>query len=122
MRIDKFIWCVRLSKTRSIATKLCNADKVVLNDDLIKSSKAVKVGDEISLKYNPIWRSFKVLDIPKSRLGAKLVPEFIEETTEASALATYEQVQKANQENRMRMGKGRPTKKDRRDMDRLTSF
>jgi len=119
MRIDKFIWCVRLSKTRSVATKRCNEDKVVLNDDLIKSSKTVKVGDEISLKYNPIWRVFKVLDIPKSRLGAKLVPEYIEEITEASALETYERVQKENKEIRQRSGKGRPTKKDRRDINRF---
>lgn len=122
MRIDKFIWCVRLSKTRSLATKLCNADKVVLNDDLIKAAKAVEIGDEISIKYNPIWRTFKVLDIPKSRLGAKLVPDYLEETTEASALATYERVKKENQEIRQRSGKGRPTKKDRRDMNRFREF
>jgi ribosome-associated heat shock protein Hsp15 len=122
MRIDKFIWCVRLSKTRSLATKLCNADKVVLNDDLAKSSKSVRVGDEISLKFNPIWRSFKVLDIPKSRLGAKLVPDYLEETTEASALATYERVKKENRGIRQRSGKGRPTKKDRRDMNRFKEY
>lgn len=119
MRIDKFIWCVRLSKSRSLATKLCNADKVVLNDDLVKAAKTLAPGDEIALKYNPIWRTFKILDIPKSRIGAKLVDEYIEETTEASALETYERVQKENKEIRERSGKGRPTKKDRRDMNRF---
>lgn len=120
MRIDKFIWTVRLFKTRSLATKMCVAQKVQLNDGFIKPSKDVIVGDEISIKTIAIWRTFKVLDFPKSRVGAKLVSTYIIETTPLDDLEQLQQVEEMNRQNKVLGIKGRPTKKDRRDLDRLT--
>ena len=70
MRIDKYIWAIRLFKTRTLSSKACADEKVKLNGVFIKQSKVVNINDEIAIKVIPIWRTYKVLDIPKSRLGA----------------------------------------------------
>jgi ribosome-associated heat shock protein Hsp15 len=119
MRIDKFIWCVRLTKTRSLATSLCQDEKVRLNNAYIKASKEVKVNDIIQFKENPIWRSFIVLELPKSRLGAALTPKYINEITETNDLEQLSIFQSAQRTNKVLGIKGRPTKKDRRDLDKL---
>ena len=118
MRIDKFIWAVRLFKTRTLASKACDGEKVKLNGAFIKPSKVVSSGNEIAIKVIPIWRTFKVLEIPKSRVGAKLVPLSIIETTPANDLALLEQLQLQNHQNKVLGIKGRPTKKVRRDLDK----
>lgn len=117
MRIDKYIWCVRLCKTRSIASKLASDEKVKLNEEFVKSSKVVKIGDVISIKEIPIWRSFKVQDIPKSRVGAPLVKDLIVETTSEHDLTLLEEVKETNRQNLQFGIKGRPTKKNRRNLD-----
>ena len=117
MRIDKYIWTIRLYKTRSLASKECAANKVLLNDDLVKSSKEVKVGDMISIRVNPIWKSFKVLDFPKSRVGAKLVPDYVVETTTETDLQTLFMAQEVQRQMRHQGFSGRPTKRDRRKLD-----
>lgn len=117
MRIDKYIWCVRLVKTRSIASKLVSDEKIKLNGEFVKSAKAVKVGDHISMKEIPIWRSFKILDLPKSRVGAPLVKDLIKETTSEEDLAILEEVKESNRQNLQFGIKGRPTKKNRRNLD-----
>lgn len=117
MRIDKYIWCVRLVKTRSLASKLVSDEKVKLNEGFIKSSKTVKAGDVIAIKEIPIWRSFKVLDIPKSRVGAPLVKDLIVETTSEEDMAMLEEVRETNRQNLQFGIKGRPTKKNRRNLD-----
>lgn len=119
MRIDKYIWTVRLFKTRSLSAKSCTSEKVKLNGVFVKSSKAVNVGDEIAIKVIPIWRTFKVLDFPKSRVGAKLVANYIVETTPESDKKMIEEIQEQNRQNKFLGIKGRPTKKDRRDLDSL---
>ncbi|NNK80617.1 MAG: RNA-binding S4 domain-containing protein [Flavobacteriales bacterium] len=119
MRIDKYIWCVRLSKTRTQASKECNSEKVKLNNDFIKSSKGVKIGDEIAVKRGPIWKSYEVISIPKSRVGAKLVSELIKETTSWEDLEILERVEMQNKQNKQQGIYGRPTKKVRRDIDRF---
>ncbi|MGE0560578.1 MAG: RNA-binding S4 domain-containing protein [Flavobacteriales bacterium] len=119
MRIDKFIWAVRLFKTRTLAAKACDSEKVKLNDSFVKPSKVVVPGNEIAIKVNPIWRTFKVLELPKSRVGAKLVPLSIVETTSEADLAQLAQIQLQNQQNKLLGIKGRPTKKDRRKLDKL---
>jgi len=119
MRIDKFCWCVRLFKTRSLSTKTVDAEKIKLNDNFIKSSKHIEIGKEISIKTNPHWRTYKVLDIPKSRVGAKLVPDYIIETTSENILNEIENINIINRENKVLGIKGRPTKKDRRNIDKL---
>lgn len=118
MRIDKFIWAVRLFKTRTLASKACDGEKVKLNGAFIKPSKVVSSGNEIAIKVIPIWRTFKVLELPKSRLGAKLVAQYLIETTPEADLALLEQIQLQNHQNKILGIKGRPTKKVRRDLDK----
>jgi ribosome-associated heat shock protein Hsp15 len=118
MRIDKYLWAVRLAKTRTIASKLCVSDKVQINEDPIKPSKEVSIGDIIRMRDNPTWRTYKVIDKPKTRVGAKLVKDFLLETTDQSELDKIKLVQEMNRQNRFHGIVGRPTKRDRRDLDR----
>lgn len=119
MRLDKFIWATRLFKTRSISSKACGSEKVKLNEAFTKPSKAVAIGNIISIKVVPIWRTYKVIDLPKSRVGAKLVPNFLIETTPEEDIAQLEMIQEGNRQNKFLGIKGRPTKKVRRDLDNL---
>ena len=121
MRIDKYIWTIRLCKTRSIATKECNSEKVKLNGTSIKASRNVSKNDLIEIKVNPIWRTYKVIGFPKSRVGAKLVSEYVEEITDASLISELEQFQHFQKQTREQGFKGRPTKKDRRKLDDYSS-
>lgn len=120
MRIDKFIWCARLYKTRSLSTKSVDGDKVKLNDSLVKASKHLQIGDEIAIKVVPVWKTYKVLSIPKSRVGAKLVADIITETTTKEVLEELENLQLIHRNNLSLGIKGRPTKKNRRNIDGLT--
>jgi ribosome-associated heat shock protein Hsp15 len=117
MRIDKYVWCVRLSKTRSEASKMCDKGMIKLNGDVVKSSKVVANGAIVSIKHNPIWKVFKVIDIPKSRLGAKLVEQHILEITPEEDLQLLKTIEEENRRNYLQGIKGRPTKKNRRDID-----
>jgi len=81
MRIDKFLWCVRLYKTRSLATDGVRHEQVKLNNRLVKASAEVKVDDVIALREPPIWRSWAIIGIPVSRVGPKLVPGLLHEQT-----------------------------------------
>jgi ribosome-associated heat shock protein Hsp15 len=117
MRLDKFIWAMRLFKTRTIASKSCLSEQVKINDSFFKPSKPVSVGDIISIKSIPIWRTYKVIDFPKSRVGAKLVPDYIIETTTEDDIRQLNEVQEANRQNKFLGIKGRPTKKVRRDLE-----
>ena len=121
MRIDKYLWAIRLFKTRSIATKECAGNKVLLNDNIVKPAKEVKIGDLVSIRVNPIWKTFKILDFPKSRIGAKLVPDFTLETTNAEDLKILATTQEIQRQMRVEGFRGRPTKRDRRKLDDLTS-
>jgi ribosome-associated heat shock protein Hsp15 len=116
VRIDKYLWAVRLFKTRSLATEACKKGKVLMGGNTVKSSRVVKKGDVIALKEPPIVREFQVLDVSEKRMGAKLAPDFIKEVTPATELEILKLTRLANQMNRNR-GLGRPTKKERRDLD-----
>jgi ribosome-associated heat shock protein Hsp15 len=118
MRIDKFLWCVRLFKTRSLATDAVRREQLKLNERLVKPAAEVKVGDVIALREPPIWRSWEVVALPSSRVGAKLVPGLIEERTSFVDLDKLELVRLARAQDRP-PGEGRPTKRDRRDRDRM---
>ena len=122
MRIDKYIWCIRIFKTRSLATKACNEGKVLLNNKVIKPGKIIKENDIISVKTIPIWRLFKVLDFPKSRINAKLVSDYAVEITSEDDLLKLKEYQNINKENKYLGIKGRPTKKDRRNINKLKDF
>ena len=122
MRIDKYIWCIRIFKTRSLATKACNEGKVLLNNKVIKPGKIIKENDIISVKTIPIWRLFKVLDFPKSRINVKLVSDYAIEITSEDDLFKLKEYQNINKENKYLGIKGRPTKKDRRNINKLKRF
>ena len=119
MRIDKSLWCVRFFKTRSLATDAVRREQVQVNGRVVKPSVEVKPGDLIALREPPIWRSWEVLEMPASRVGAKLVPELMAERTAFEDLEKLEMARLVKAQNRP-AGEGRPTKRDRRDMDRFT--
>lgn len=116
MRIDKFLWCVRFYKTRSIAADEIKKNRVSVGNKVVKSSKEVNPGDVIKIRKNQIDYQLKVLEIPKSRLGAKLVPLHIEDKTDKEQYEILK-LRKLTQDYYRGKGEGRPTKKDRRDMD-----
>lgn len=116
VRIDKWLWAVRLFKTRTLAAEACKKGKVIVQNVQVKPSRNVKVGDVISIKRNPILFSFKVLALSENRMNAKLVAGFMENVTTADQLELIELSKLAGQTGRDR-GTGRPTKKDRRELD-----
>lgn len=118
VRLDKYIWAIRCYKTRSEATDACNGNKVQLNGAPAKPSKAVKVGDSISVRKGSVLFSYKVLQLSENRMGAKLVPEFAENLTPESELAKLHAPVETFFVRRER-GAGRPTKKDRREIESL---
>ncbi len=116
VRIDKWLFAVRLYKTRSQASEECRKGKVSINGVPVKPSRELKEGETIQLRRPPITRSYKVLALTENRMAAKMVPEFMVETTPASELEIMEMQKNMNFFNRER-GTGRPTKKERRDLD-----
>ena len=116
VRIDKFLWAVRLFKTRSLAIEACKKGKVLMGGLPVKSSRMVKKGDVIAIKDPPIMRQFEVVDLAEKRMGAKLTPDFIREITPVDDLEVLRVTKIANSMNRGR-GLGRPTKKERRELD-----
>lgn len=121
MRIDKYCWAVRIFKTRSIAIKHCNGNNVKLNNKPTKASKELKLSDVIAIKNGPIWQLYEVLNFPKSRVGAPLVKQYLREVTNAEDLALLEEFQ-AHQKQLNQLGiKGRPTKLDRRKLNKFKS-
>jgi ribosome-associated heat shock protein Hsp15 len=118
VRIDKFLWAVRLFKTRSLAAEMCDKNRVLVGGQAVKASRNVKPGDLIDIKQPPITRSYRIKQTASNRMGAKLVPDFLEETTTPQQLELLEMARLAQSMNRAR-GMGRPTKKERRDLDDL---
>ena len=116
MRIDKFLWCVRYFKTRNIAPEACKKGHVKINSDNIKPSKIIFNGEKITIRKNQINYDFIILDIPKSRIGAKLVDLYIKDITDKKQFEKLE-VLKYSKDYYRKQGTGRPTKKDRRELD-----
>jgi len=116
VRIDKWLWSVRLYKTRSLATEACKKGKILIQNVAVKPSRMLKVGEVIQIKQNPVLYTFKVLALAQNRMNAKLVPGFMENITTPDQLELIELRKIAAQTNRAR-GTGRPTKKERRDID-----
>lgn len=119
MRIDKYLWCVRYLKTRNIATQACRKGSVRVNGDIVKPSREVYPGDSITLRKDQVNYIIEILDIPESRVGAKLVDLYRIDKTPKEAFATNEMLEYAKKYYRKK-GIGRPTKKDRRDIDDFT--
>ena len=116
MRIDKFLWSVRFYKTRNIAAEEIKKNRVSIGENVVKSSKEVKMGDVIKIKKNQIEYKIKVIDLPKSRIGAKLVALYVIDMTEKDQYDIL-RMRKSAQDYYRQKGLGRPTKKDRREMD-----
>lgn len=116
MRIDKYLWCTRYFKTRNIATEACKKGHVRINTNTVKPSKEIFNGDEIIVRKNQINYQFIVLDIPKNRVGAKLVDLYRKDTTPKEVFESQDLLKYAKDYYRKK-GTGRPTKKDRRDID-----
>lgn len=115
-RIDKWLWAVRLFKTRSLAAEACKKGRVTLQGVAVKPSREVKIGDIVQVRRTPITYAFRVVGLTQNRMGAKLVPQFMENVTAPDQLELLE-VLKLDQSNRRAKGLGRPTKKERRDLD-----
>ena len=116
MRVDKFLWCVRYFKTRSIATNACKQGKVKMDGTSVKPSKEVFPNDKLTVRKNQIDYQIEVLDLPPSRVGAKLVNLYLVDVTPKEAFEKLELL-KYSKDYYRKKGTGRPTKKDRRDID-----
>jgi ribosome-associated heat shock protein Hsp15 len=114
------MWATRIFKTRTIAVEACKKNRVTVNDVAVKPSRTVKVGDIIQVRKPPVIYSFKVLDLTVNRVGAKLISNYLENIT---PLEQYEilELQKISGFIDRARGTGRPTKKDRRDLDNFSS-
>ena len=115
-RIDKWLWASRIFKTRTIAADACKNGRVMVNDVLVKPSRMVKVGDVISVRKPPVTYSFRILKTIEQRVGAKLLPDIYENITTPDQYELLEMNRISGFVDRAR-GTGRPTKKDRRQMD-----
>lgn len=120
-RLDKWLWSVRVFKTRPLATAACRAGKVLIGDLEAKPGRDVHAGETVTVRVGALTRTLKITGLPKSRVAAKLLPEFM---TDLTPPAEYERAQQAGIEHLLarQRGEGRPTKKDRRDMGRLFGF
>ncbi|MFC2109938.1 RNA-binding S4 domain-containing protein [Bacteroidota bacterium] len=116
MRVDKYLWMVRYFKTRSIATEACKKGHIKLNGTNLKPSKEVYIGEKLLVRKNQINYELEILDVPKSRVGAKLVDLYRKDTTPKEQFEALELL-KYSKDYYRKKGVGRPTKKDRRDID-----
>jgi len=121
VRIDKWLWAVRLFKTRTLATEECRKGRITINGIAVKPSRIPKPGEIINVRKNPVTYSYKVIGITGKRVGAVLVPQFCEDITSPDELKILEIRQQMSSFDRDR-GSGRPTKKERRDLDRLQDW
>ena len=121
MRIDKYLWCIRVYKTRNIATVACKKGHVKVNDSPVKPSKEVFGNELLLVRKNQINYQFKVLDLPESRVGAKIVDLYRKDVTPKAAFEKMELLKFAKDHYR-KQGMGRPTKKDRRDLEDYTDI
>ena len=116
MRIDKYLWCTRYFKTRNIATQACKKGSIRINGDQVKPSREVFPSDEVLVRKNQINYTLQVIEIPPNRVSAKLVGLYRVDTTPKEAFENDEMLKYAKSYYRKK-GVGRPTKKDRRDLE-----
>ncbi|MDO6493014.1 MAG: RNA-binding S4 domain-containing protein [Cellulophaga sp.] len=120
MRIDKYLWCTRYFKTRNIATEACKKGHIKVNDKVVKPSRDVFPMDKITVRKNQINYQFTILDVPPNRVGAKLVDMYRKDTTPKEAFE-HSDLLKYSKDYYRKKGTGRPTKKDRREIDDYTT-
>lgn len=115
VRIDKWMWAMRIFKTRTISTEACKKGRVSVGDVIAKPSRMIKVGDVVNVRKPPITYSFRVKALTENRLGAKLVPEYLENITPQSQYDLLDVVKISGFIDR-RKGLGRPTKREAREL------
>jgi ribosome-associated heat shock protein Hsp15 len=120
VRVDKWLWAVRVFKTRTIATDACKKGRVMVNDVVIKPSRTIKAGDVVKVRKSPVTYSFLVKAVTQNRLGAKLVADYAANVTPQSELDLLEVVKISGFIDR-RKGLGRPTKREARELNNFTS-
>ena len=120
-RLDKWLWCVRVFKTRPLATDACRAGKVLIGELEAKPGRDIHVGEVVTVRIGALTRTLKVVGLPRSRVSAKQLAEYLGDLTPP---AEYERAKQAGIEHLLarQRGEGRPTKKDRREMGRLFGF
>ena len=118
VRIDKWMWATRIFKTRTIAAEACKKNRVMIQGINVKPSRMIKAGDIVQVRKPPITYSFKVLEATEKRMGAKLVPQFLENVTTADQYEILELNRTSGFVDRAK-GLGRPTKKDRRELEQF---
>lgn len=118
VRVDKWLWAMRVFKTRTIATDACKNGRVTIDGKSVKPSRTIKVGDVIEVKKPPITYRFRVLQLTQNRLGAKLVEQYLENITPKEQYDILEMARISGFVDR-RKGLGRPTKRDQRDLARF---
>lgn len=116
VRIDSFLWAVRIFKSRSLASDACKKGRITINGNVVKPARVVVVGDIIGVRKAPVTYSFRVLQTARNRMGAKLVPDYILNVTSQEELEVLEMQKLSGFIDRAK-GEGRPTKKDRRSLD-----
>ncbi|MDR0796233.1 MAG: RNA-binding S4 domain-containing protein [Tannerella sp.] len=121
VRIDKFMWATRMFKTRTIAIEACKKNRISIGGVNVKPSRMIKTGDILQIRKPPITFSFKVLALVENRMGAKLIPDYIENITPPDQYELLEMKKISGFVDRAQ-GLGRPTKKERRDLEQFTSF
>lgn len=119
VRVDKWLWATRIFKTRTIATEACKKGRVSIGGINVKPSRPLKVGEIVDVRKPPVTYSFRVKALAENRMGAKLVPEYLENVTPASQMELLEMVKISGFINRQK-GLGRPTKKEGRELSRFT--
>jgi ribosome-associated heat shock protein Hsp15 len=120
LRIDKWLWCARLFKTRTLAADACKNGRITINGAQVKPSRTVKEGDKVGVKKAPITYTFLVKQAIEKRVGAKLLPDILENITAPEQYELLEMSKISGFIDRAR-GTGRPTKKDRRALDDFAS-
>lgn len=119
VRIDKYLWMVRLFKTRSKAAEACRKGQVRIGEKAVKPAQIVVVGNQIEVKFTPIWRNYEIKAFPKSRIKGALVPDFLTELTPQEELDRLTEYREAQASQFMYSPtKGRPSKKDRRAIEK----
>lgn len=120
IRVDKYLFAMRLYKTRTIAADACKKGRVTMGGAQLKPARTFHIGDVFSVRKGPITYTYRILQLSENRLGARLVPDYLQDITAPDQLELLELARLAGQTGRDR-GTGRPTKKDRREIETFLS-
>lgn len=118
MRIDQYLWFVRIFRSRNMASNACKAGKIKINDQIVKPSREALPLDIVQVRKEQLWRSYKITDLPLSRLSAKLVGLYQTEITDISVI-NHQELKGLSAKVIRDQGTGRPTKKQRREIDEI---